>query len=190
MNKIMISLVALATLTTASNASWIGALAPDKQIGNISLSVGQATIGEETNPLYTLDLGGNYYYDNGIMWGSTIGIGYTKNPDTAVDNNTMIELGGKFKLGYSFGETAKGFGIYGIADFSYLAYNRTTTNVNTAKEEDEFANANGIGFGGGAEYRFDNDLLITATYTTTQMTPDYGSKFDYDKALVGIGYSW
>jgi len=186
MNKILISLVALATLTTASNATLIGAWAPDKKVGNMSISAGQATIGKKSNTMYTLDLGGNYYYDNGIMWGASFGLGYTKNPDTTVSNKTMGEIDGKFRFGYSFGETAKGLGVYGIADFSYLMYmSRNATNT-----DDEFESANGIGFGAGAEYVFDSGLLITTSYTTTTMTSDTGTKFDYDKVLVGIGFSW
>jgi len=97
------------------------------------------------------------------MTGATFGLGYAKNPDTTVSSDTMGELNAKFKFGYSFGEIGKGLGVYGIADFSYLMYQR----LNISGTNDELANANGIGFGGGAEYVFDSGWLITASYTNT-----------------------
>jgi len=190
MNKIVTSIIVVTTLATVSNASWIGIWKPDKKVGNVSLSVGQVTLGTETNPMYTLGLGGNYYYDNGILWGASFGLGYTENPDTTVETKAIGELNAKFKFGYSFGETAKGLGIYGLADFSYLMYNYSSIDYGTGEREDSFSSANGIGYGAGAEYRFDSGWLITASYTTTQMTPDKGVKFDYDKALVGVGFTW
>ena len=182
MNKIILSLVMVATV---SSASWIGALKPDKEVANISLSVGQATIESETSPLYSLDFGGNYYYDNGVLLGANIGLGYTKNSNSLIDNKNIFELNGRFKLGYSFGNMEKGLALYALTDFSYLMYNRLDTH-----SEDKANFAQGIGFGGGLEYRFNNDWLLGASYTTTKMTPDSGANFDYNKALFGVGYTF
>lgn len=182
MNKVLLSLI---TIVTVSSAGWIGALKPDQKIGNISLSVGQATIESESSPLYSLDFGGNYYYDNGILFGATFGLGYTENSNILIDNKNIFELNGKFKLGYSFNKTEKGLAIYGLTDFSYLMYNRLDTH-----SEDKATFAQGIGFGGGLEYRFNNDWLLTASYTTTNMTPDSGAVFNYSKAQFGVGYTF
>ena len=180
----------MTALATISSASWIGALAPNGNVGAVSISVGQATIDSKTKPIYTLNLSGNYYYNNGVMFGASFSLGYTENPDTEVSTKAMGELNGKFRLGYSFGKLARGFGVYGIADYSYLMYNRSYINSITSEYEDETANAGGIGFGGGAEYRFDSNWLVTASYTTTTMSPDKGADFDYDKALFSVGYTW
>lgn len=182
MPKILISLGLIISL---SSASWIGALKPDKEVGNISFSMGQATIENETNPLYSLDFGGNYYYDNGILLGATFGLGYTENPNSLIDNKNIFELNGRFKLGYSFGKMARGLALYALSDFSYLMYNRLDSQL-----EDKTNFAQGIGFGGGLEYRFSNDWLLSASYTTTNMTPNSGANFDYNKALLGVGYTF
>ncbi len=182
MPKILLSLILIVSL---SSASWIGTLKPDKKVGNISLSMGQVTIESETNPLYSLDFGGNYYYDNGFLMGATFGLGYTENPNSLIDNKNIFELNGRFKLGYSFNKTEKGLAIYGLTDFSYLMYNRLDS-----QQEDKATFSQGIGFGGGLEYRFNNDWLLSASYSTIQMTPDSGANFDYNKALLGVGYTF
>ncbi len=182
MPKILLSLILIVSL---SSASWIGALKPDKEVGNISLSIGQATIESETNTLCSLDFGGNYYYKNGVLLGATFGLGYTENPNSLIDNKNIFELNGRFKLGYSFNKTEKGLAIYGLTDFSYLMYNRLDS-----QQEDKATFSQGIGFGGGLEYRFNNDWLLSASYSTIQMTPDSGANFDYNKALLGVGYTF
>jgi len=173
MIKIFLSLILIISL---SYAGWIGSLKPDKEVGNISLFIGQASLEEKKDTLYGFDFGGNYYYNNGVLLGATFGLGYA---------DESFELNGKFKLGYSFGEIAKGLALYGIGDFSYLMYNRLNSQL---KEKTTFAQ--GIGFGGGIEYRFNNDWLFTASYTTTNMIPDIGINFDYNKALIGVGYTF
>lgn len=190
MNQIMISIAAISILATASNASWIGALKADKKVANVKLSVGQATFEDESSILYTLEIGGNYYYNNGLLWGAQFGFGYTKNPDETVSTTAMGEINGQFKLGYSFGATAKGLGIYGLYDMSYLMYNYNNLNQMTGELEDEINFATGMGFGAGAEYIFDSGWIVTASYSTMSMSPDIGSEFDYSKALVGVGYTW
>ncbi|WP_321778120.1 outer membrane beta-barrel protein [Sulfurimonas sp.] len=185
MYKIIISIAILSISFTVAHANWIGALKPDKKVGSVSLSVGQVTIESETNPLYSLDFGGNYYYDNGILLGATFGLGYTENPNSLIDNKNIFELNGKFKLGYSFGKMARGLALYGLTDFSYLMYNRLDSHL-----KDKTSSAQGIGFGGAIEYRFSNDWLLSASYTTTNMTHDSGANFDYNKALFGVGYTF
>ena len=182
MPKILLSLILIVSF---SSASWIGALKPDKEGGNISFSVGQATLDSETSLLYSLDFGGNYYYDNGVLFGATMGLGYTENPNSLIDNKNIFELNGRFRLGYSFNKTEKGLSLYGLTDFSYLMYNRLDSQL-----EDKTSFAQGIGFGGAIEYRFSNDWLLSASYSTTQMAPDSGSDFDYNKALFGVGYTF
>jgi hypothetical protein len=91
-------------------------------------------------------------------------------------------------VGYSFAEAGKGFGLFGIADFTYLTYSRP--NIINGQLDEKTTFAQGIGFGGGVEYVFDNPWILTATYTTKTMKPDTGESFDYDKALVGIGYTF
>ncbi len=187
MNKIILSLATMATLATLSNA---GGLSPDKSVGNVKLSVGQASFEDESSTLYTLEIGGNYYYNNGVLWGAEFGFGYTENPDETVTTTAMGEINGQFRLGYSFGRTGKGLGLYGLFDMSYLMYNYNDYNPITGELQDEINFATGMGFGGGAEYIFDSGWLVTATYSTMSMSPDIGGEFDYTKALVGVGYTW
>jgi len=179
MNKVLVLGLGMLTSVSILNANWMGALTPDKKVGSASISIGHIKIVEDVTPYVTVDLGGNYYYDNGLMWGANFGLGYVHNPSDFTDKKTMVELDGKFKLGYSFGETARGIGVYGIMDVAYLLYN-----------DGDFNSASGFGYGIGTEYRFENDYLVTISYTFTTMTPDTGAKFDYNKALVGVGYTW
>jgi len=179
MKKILLSSLLLVSL---DNAGYIGSLVPDKKVGKVSLSAGQATIENDTSLMYKLSFGGTYYYNNGIMYGATFGLGYTENPHTQVDNKNMFELDGQFKLGYSFGQIAEGFGVYGLVDFAYLMYNQQL--------EDKATFAQGIGYGGGLEYVLSDSWVVTTTYTTTKMKPDTNEDFDYDKLLLGIGYIW
>ncbi|WP_428737447.1 outer membrane beta-barrel protein [Sulfurimonas sp.] len=183
MNKYISSFVNILIFSSIVQA---GILTPDKKVGNVKLSIGQATFENESSHLYTLEFGGNYYYNNEIMWGAQFGLGYTENPDKTISNKTMGELNGQFRIGYSFGELAKGFGLYGLCDMSYLLYN--SRNQDTLEQENNFAS--GIGFGGGVEYVFDSSWIITATYSKIDMTPDKGNSFDYSKALFGVGYTW
>jgi hypothetical protein len=190
MKKIVLIFMSLISFSTITEAKFIGAFAPDKKVGNISLSTGQAKINSQSTPIYSLDFGGNYYYKNGIMWGSIFSLGYTQNPDTTVDSKVMAELSGKFKFGYSFGELSRALSIYALADFSYLMYNTSSINYITGNQKDSFNSAQGIGSGIGAEYRFKNNYLVTTSYTSITMTPDQGENFEYEKILIGLGYSW
>lgn len=190
MRRLSLSFVTLVALSVSAQAGFIGSIKPDAKVGNFSVGVGQATFNDSSETLYTISFGGNYYYNNGVMWGASFGLGYTTNPDTTVDTDAIGELDGQFRLGYSFGKTAYGLGIYGIVDYSYLMYNSSSINPVTGQREDTTNNAGGIGYGAGAEYRFDSNWLVTATYTTATMTPDTGLDFDYDKALFSVGYSW
>jgi len=188
--KLSLSLLALVAISSVAQAKYVGPLTPDAKVGNVTLAVGQATFENESETLYNLSFGGNYYYDNGIMSGAGFGIGYTTNPDDSVDTSAIGEIEGQFRLGYSFGKLAYGFGVYGIVEFSYLMYNSSNINPIIWQREDTNNYASGIGYGGGLEYRFENGILLNATYTTASMTPDQGVDFDYDKALFGVGYSW
>ncbi len=179
MKKIVLSSLLLVSL---ANAGYIGSLVPDKKVGKISLSAGQASIGNDTNLMYKLSFGGTYYYNNGVMYGADFGLGYTQNQDTQVDNKNMFELDGQFKLGYSFGQLAEGFGVYGLVDFAYLMYNQQL--------KDKATFAQGIGYGGGLEYVLSDSWVVTSTYTTTKMKADTNEDFDYEKILIGIGYTW
>ena len=178
MKKIVLSSLLFVSL---AHASYIGSLVPDKKVGKVSFSTGQATIGNDTSPMYKLSFGGTYYYNNGVMYVADFGLGYTQNQDTQVDNKNMFELNGQFKLGYSFGNLAEGFGVYGLVDFAYLMYNQ---------QEDKATFAQGIGYGGGLEYVLSDSWIVTGTYTTTKMKPDSNEDFDYEKLLIGIGYTW
>ncbi len=188
--KTILLLIILTIFSNLLEAKFIGAFAPDKKVGNISLSTGQAKINSQSTSIYSLDFGGNYYYKNGIMWGSIFSLGYIQNPDTTVDSKVMAELSGKFKFGYSFGELARALSVYALADFSYLMYNTSSINYITGNQEDSFNSAQGIGSGMGAEYRFKNNYLVTTSYTSITMTPDDGKNFEYEKILIGLGYSW
>ena len=180
------SVFLLITITSLASAGFIGSLVPDKKVGSTSLSIGQATFEKQDNPLYGIDFGGTYYYYNsGVMFGATIGLSYTTNPSSLIDNESIYEMNGKFKLGYSFSKLARGFGVYALTDFSYLMYSRLDSRL-----QDRTTFAQGIGFGGGVEYRFENDLLLNALYTTTQMAPDKGAHFDYNKALLSVGFTF
>jgi hypothetical protein len=190
MKQTILIFIGLLSIATVTEAKFVGSLAPNKKVGNLSLSIGQANIDSQSTSIYSLDFGGNYYYQNGFMWGSIFSLGYGENPDPTVDAKVMAELSGKFKFGYSFGEIARGLGIYALADFSYLMYNTTEINYITGDKEDSFTAAQGVGFGIGAEYRFKNNYLVTTSYTSITMTPDNGENFEYEKILLGVGYSW
>jgi len=71
MKKIVLSSLLLVSL---ANAGYIGSLIPDKKVGKVSFSTGQATIGNDTSLMYKLSFGGTYYYDNGVMYGATFGL--------------------------------------------------------------------------------------------------------------------
>jgi len=179
MKKIVLSSLLFVSL---AHASYMGSLVPDKKVGKVSFSAGQASIENDTSLMYKLSLGGTYYYNSRIMYGATFGLGYTENPHTQVDNKNMFELDGQFKLGYSFGQLGEGFGLFGLVDFAYLMYNQQL--------EDKATFAQGIGYGCGLEYVLSDSWVVTGTYTTTKMKPDTNENFDYEKLLLGIGYIW
>ena len=56
--------------------------------------------------------------------------------------------------------------------------------------EDKATFAQGIGYGGGLEYVLSDSWVVTSTYTTTKMKADTNEDFDYEKILIGIGYTW
>jgi len=56
--------------------------------------------------------------------------------------------------------------------------------------EDKATFGQGIGYGGGLEYVLSASWVATSTYTTTKMKIDTNEDFDYEKILIGIGYTW
>ena len=181
----------VATMIMATVVANAGILTPDEKVGNASVYIGNATLGEygDSTDAAAILIGGNYYYNSGVLFGSTFGLEYAENADELVDNKLMLGINANFKIGYSFGSVAKGFGVYGLVDLHYLMYSVEGVNHGSGEKEDEITNASGTGFGVGAEYIFENGLLINLSYSSTEMTSD-DYKFDYERTLIGVGVTW
>jgi len=190
MKKILRIIVLASIMTISLNASFINALKPELKVGNVKFGVGQSALGDNTENIYKIELGGNYYYNNGIMFGTDIGLSYMENSNIEVEDNTMGELNVNFKLGYLIGDNGYGLSTYGLVDFSYLVYNRIGVNSITNEVEDTLTDASGIGYGVGIDYRFKNNFLLSGIYTETTMEPEIGEDFKYKKSIVSLGYAW
>ena len=189
MKKIIMS---VATIVTMSSASFLGIPSKDKAVNNVSFYTGKVAVEniDESTNIYEIGFSGNGYYNNGVLAGFSAKIEYVENPYEIVETGIMLGFSERFRLGYSFGKIARGFAIYGLVDLNQMLYTVAEIDEDIGEEEDIGHTAFGFGFGIGAEYVFENGLIISISSGTSEMKNDEDYKFDYEKTIVGIGYYW
>jgi len=191
MQTIVHTLFLLFLLSASSYAAFIGSLKPDAQVANISLGVGESSFQTQKEMLFTSSFGGNYYYNRGFMWGSSVGISYSQNPDSTIEADGVEELYGQFRFGYALNKSSTyGLALYAIVEFEYLIYSSQMPTYPSGDYEESINFATATAKGVGLEYRLKTNWLITSSYTTAEMQPDYGKKFTYEKLSCTLGYSW
>jgi hypothetical protein len=122
---------------------------------------------ESSKSAYEVGYGVTKYFDSGLMSGVSFNFGMVNGTESS------YTYGADLSVGLSL---AKKLSVYGIGSATYQTFKNT--------------GGSGFGYGGGAEYRFNDTFAAAAEYKTYNMVYDSGMDYDYSTSLFKLKYTF
>jgi hypothetical protein len=183
----------LITVAAIAMSSQLLASTTAKDNKYVALSSGQMDLGKNTgNTFYRLAGGKNkYFYHDHLLFGYEGGVLYAPNAHNskAVHNKDAYDIDAEAKLGGHIDKL--NLDLYGTFGVGYMYYNEAEFQSSTMTYEDTFMYATQYTVGVGAQWFYDDWLIVNTAYKSGKMTPSTSTQsYDYSSFNIGIGYRW